>query len=142
MSNKQTKKNILIVDDDIKSALFVRNILQTSNEYATDVVHDGKEGYEKLYSRKDLPNQYNLLILELLAPTINGAEICQKMLKDIELKSVPVVLTSLLPLESKEFQQSLKYFPELSMVKGILQKPCEDKDVIHIVRDVIDSISR
>ena len=128
MSRNTTQKNILIIDDDLTSTRVLEKALQAHNEHSITVVYDGEEGYKTLHERKQSPNQYDLLILEMLTPTLTGNEVCERMLGDTILRDIPVILVSLLPLESPEFKKSLATFPEFGGVKGILQKPFPQKD--------------
>jgi len=59
------------------------------------------------------------------------------MLQDEMLKAIPVLLTSVLPVESDAFQKSLKKFDELSMVKGVLEKPFSTNDLMIKVKTIM-----
>jgi len=64
---------ILIVDDE---ALLVKGLKYSLEQegYAIDVAYDGNEALEK--TKKE---NYNLIILDLMLPGIDGLEVCQKV---------------------------------------------------------------
>ena len=81
-------QNILVVEDEEALALGVRDALQHSN-YRVDVLHDGREALEAL-RRQD----YDLLVLDLMLPGMNGLEIL-RTLRD-ENREVRVIILSAL----------------------------------------------
>lgn len=128
-------KHILIVDDDqevileIKEALFARlpNI-------EIDIAYNGKEAIDKMKADR---HRYNLVILEVLVPKLNGADVCEMMTKDRSLKAIPVLLTSILPLRSEAFQRSLKKYEIFSVVQSIMEKPIVGEELADKVIDII-----
>ena len=64
---------ILIVEDEIKVAEFLKKGLEEQG-YSTDVAYDGQMG-EKLALR----NQYDILLLDVILPLINGYELCKRI---------------------------------------------------------------
>lgn len=67
--------NILLVEDEQKVADFIRKGL-TELRYKVDVVYDGHFG-EKMA----LENEYDLVILDIIIPGINGIELCKRVRK-------------------------------------------------------------
>jgi two-component system copper resistance phosphate regulon response regulator CusR len=70
-TNRSTKKHILIVDDDVSLSGFLSTELQGLS-HAVDLLHDGEAAIESLQKR-----QYDLLILELNLPKIDGLNLLQ-----------------------------------------------------------------
>lgn len=64
---------ILIVEDEKKVASFIKKGLEENN-YDADIANDGLEG-EKLSQ----VNKYDLYILDIIIPGINGLELCKKL---------------------------------------------------------------
>lgn len=64
---------ILVVEDEHKIANSIKKGLEQES-FAVDVAFTGTEGYD-LASSED----YDLIILDLLLPGLNGVEICQKL---------------------------------------------------------------
>ncbi|MBN9380096.1 MAG: response regulator transcription factor [Chitinophagaceae bacterium] len=67
--------NILLVEDEPKVADFIRKGLK-EQLYNVELVYDGLFG-EKLA----LENEYDLVILDLILPGINGLELCRRIRK-------------------------------------------------------------
>jgi len=64
---------ILLADDDLKFCDVVKRGLE-EEAYAVDCVHDGEEG---LYYAENGP--YNLIILDIMMPKIDGLEMCRRL---------------------------------------------------------------
>ena len=64
---------VLIVEDEIRLADALAQILK-ENKIMVDVVYDGKDGYE--YA---LTNIYDVIILDLMLPLMNGFEVSKKL---------------------------------------------------------------
>lgn len=77
---------VLIVEDEEKIANSLKHGL-TQEAYAVDVVKDGKEGYE-MASYED----YDVIILDLMLPNMDGIAICEKLRK--EKITTPILILS------------------------------------------------
>ena len=75
---------ILVVEDEKKVASFIAKGL-TEESYAVDVAYDGEEG-----AFMALENDYDLIILDLMLPKMDGMEILKKIRE--EQKDVPVLI--------------------------------------------------
>ncbi|KRG10162.1 response regulator transcription factor [Staphylococcus sp. NAM3COL9] len=64
---------ILIVEDEQNLARFIELELEHEN-YSVDIEYDGRFGLEKALS-----NNYDLILLDLMLPNINGLEICRQI---------------------------------------------------------------
>jgi two-component system, OmpR family, copper resistance phosphate regulon response regulator CusR len=64
---------ILIIEDEVKVATFLKSGLEELG-YNVDVAYDGANG-EKLFHQKI----YEVLILDIIIPNINGIELCRKI---------------------------------------------------------------
>ncbi len=85
---------ILIIEDETKIAEVIKSRLEEEN-YIVDTYQDGEEG---LYNA--LTNIYDLIILDVMLPKINGFEILEKIKKEkIEVKVI--MLTAKAMLEDK-----------------------------------------
>jgi two-component system, OmpR family, copper resistance phosphate regulon response regulator CusR len=79
---------ILIVEDEPKVAQFLKNGLE-ENGYEAELAYDGLSA-EKLVKS----NRYDMFILDIIIPGINGLELCKK-LKNIN-PSLPVLMLTAL----------------------------------------------
>lgn len=78
---------VLIVEDEIRLADALAQILK-ENKIMVDVVYDGKDGYE--YA---LTNIYDVIILDLMLPLMNGFEVSKK-LRDEKIQTPILILTA------------------------------------------------
>lgn len=67
---------ILLVEDDVAIAQSLKEGLE-DEAYAVDVVHDGNEGY-----RTATADDYDVIILDVMLPEMNGYEVCRALRKD------------------------------------------------------------
>lgn len=84
---------ILVIEDEKKVASFIKKGLE-ENDYKVEVAYDGAEG-----TSKALTGNYNLIILDINLPMMNGIDVC----KSIRAKNkVPVLmLTALGTVDNK-----------------------------------------
>ena len=75
--------NILIVEDEQNLARFLELEL-THENYKVDIEYDGEPGLEKA-----LNNDFDLIILDLMLPNINGLEICRRVR---QVQSTPIII--------------------------------------------------
>lgn len=127
-------KKILVVDDEQEITEQIKTVLMESLDCTIDIAYNGKEAIDKMTEKEE---RYDLLIMALLIPKLNGMEVCQFMMRDEQLKDIPLLLISILPVESNAFEKSLKKFDELSMIKGALEKPFSDEEILTKVKSII-----
>jgi len=75
---------ILIVDDEVRLAEALGQIM-TQNKYIADIVNDGESGYD--YAMSGI---YDVIILDVMLPKMNGFDIVRKMRANKE--KTPVIL--------------------------------------------------
>ena len=78
-------KNILIVEDEANISDFVKGELEYEG-YNVCIKEDGREGLEEA-----LKNEYDLIILDVMLPSMNGFEICRRLKKE---KQSPIIMLS------------------------------------------------
>ena len=76
---------ILIIDDEVSIAELEKDYLELSG-FEVDMEHNGDMGLEKA-----LNTEYNLIILDLMLPGMDGFEICRRIR---EHKNIPVLMVS------------------------------------------------
>lgn len=67
---------ILLVEDDVAIARSLKEGLE-DEAYAVDVAHDGDGGY-----RTATADDYDVIILDVMLPEMNGYEVCRALRKD------------------------------------------------------------
>jgi DNA-binding response OmpR family regulator len=78
-------KKILIIEDDKSIAELERDYLEIEN-FEVDIEKTGTEG-----CKKALKTDYDLIILDLMLPGLNGFDICKKIREE---KEIPVLMVS------------------------------------------------
>ncbi len=128
-----TRKHILVVDDEQETTLQIKRALANNLDYIIDSSYDGIEALNKLRE----VDHYDLLVLDILVPKMNGIEVCEFMIQDQRLKRIPILLISILPLNSDDFKRSLVKFKEFAVVKDVLEKPFSNEDLLLKVDNII-----
>ena len=77
--------NILIIEDEIAIAELEKDYLELSG-FQVEMVHDGKKGLAEA-----LNGEYQLIILDLMLPIVDGFEICKQVR---EKKDIPILMVS------------------------------------------------
>ena len=85
---------ILIVEDEEKIANFLRRGL-LEESYAVDIASDGENALYKIFI-----NEYDLIILDLLIPKVDGITVCRKI-REVNANIPILVLTAKDAIEDK-----------------------------------------
>lgn len=80
--------NILLIDDDTTMCGLYELIL-TSAGYKVVTANDGPTGLEKVGQE-----QFNLILLDIMMPKMNGFEVMEKLKSDPKTAIVPIVIIS------------------------------------------------
>ena len=136
---------ILLVEDEMKVARFIRRGLETEG-YAVDVASDGSSGEQKA-----LNGQYDLLILDVLLPKKNGFEILSTIRQD-GFKSPVLMLTARSATEdiirgldkgADDYLTKPFSFDELlARVRSLLRRGQQSKTVLRFSDIELDSVAR
>ena len=78
---------ILVVEDEIKITRFIKKGLEMEH-YTVDVAYDGEEALEKAEV-----NNYDLIILDIMLPKINGIDVTKK-LRENKIETPIIMLTA------------------------------------------------
>jgi two-component system, OmpR family, copper resistance phosphate regulon response regulator CusR len=117
---------ILVVEDEPKVASFIKMGLEENN-YEAEMVHDGL-----LAEKLALNNRYDLFILDIIIPGINGIELC-KRLKSTN-PNIPVLMLTALGTTDDKINgfeagandylvKPFEFRELLARVKVLLKKP-------------------
>jgi len=78
-------KKVLIIEDELSIAELERDYLEI-NDFSVDIEVDGETGLKAALNKK-----YNLIILDVMLPNIDGFEICKQIRNA---KDVPILMVS------------------------------------------------
>lgn len=86
--NQHTPGRLLVVDDNkVNRLLLVHGLEQQGHQVAS--AENGKRALEMLRS-----GQYDLLLLDIEMPEMNGYQVLEALLQDPDLREIPVIMTS------------------------------------------------
>lgn len=83
------KKILLVEDEELILGLLQKKL--TNEGYSVITAKDGEEGLKKL--KKIMPKP-DLVLLDVMMPKMGGFEMMEKMVKEKELKSIPIIIVS------------------------------------------------
>lgn len=139
-------KKVLIVDDEWKIRKLIKDYL-IKEEFLVDEAGDGEEGLDKFYS-----NNYDIIILDVMMPRIDGWSMCRKIREE---SNIPIIMLTARSEESDELfgfeleadEYITKPFnPKLlvARVKALLRRDGKigEKNIIIIGEIVIDNTKR
>jgi DNA-binding NtrC family response regulator len=115
------KKSILIVDDDKAVLGVIKDILELQG-YRVDTAETGQEALEKTKTR-----YYNLALLDIKLPDIEGTQLLTKMHRDIP-KMMKIMITGYASLENAVESLNLG-------ADAYLMKPIEAEKMLKVVED-------
>lgn len=75
---------VLIIEDEVKLAKLIKQVLEDEH-YQVDTAYDGERGLEMA-----LVGSYDIIILDLMLPGVDGLEICRSLRQ--ERSAVPVLM--------------------------------------------------
>jgi len=81
-------KRILLVEDEEVLSEVVKGALEQKG-YEVDVAEDGEVGLQKAKQ-----GGYDLILLDIIMPTMNGFEVMEEIQKDEEMAKMPIIVVS------------------------------------------------
>jgi CheY-like chemotaxis protein len=122
---------ILIIDDEEHTVTTVRAFLSGLERAEISVAYNGKDGLDLMEK-----NHFDILILDFMMSGMSGLDVCKTMSEDENMKHVPVLLISALPVTSPELHELLEQFDQTHMIKGILEKPFNKDEIVEEVKKI------
>ena len=113
------KKKILVIDDQEDLLELTRRVLQ-SHGYEVLTLNDGENALETI--KKESPD---LVLMDMIMPIKDGAQICQEIKSDTSVRHIPVILTTGQMIEKSEYSQE-----GLTGVDDYLMKPFEIDELL------------
>jgi DNA-binding response OmpR family regulator len=124
--NQKRNKRILLVDDEPDTCMVYQIVLEDAG-YECVSYTDSVKALQEFRS-----GYYDLAILDIKMPVLNGFELCKKM---IELdKNVPIIFITALPEYYKDIRD--QSYPELRNTIYI-QKPITNAELTKIVNETL-----
>ncbi len=124
----ETKKKILIVDDEIDIVETLKFILEDAG-YECYCAFDGEEGLN--IAREIIPD---LMILDVMMPKINGYKISRLLKYDSKYKNIPIIMIT------ARSQDEDRLIGEETGVNEYITKPFELDYVVDKVNDYLKAV--
>ena len=118
-------KKILVVEDNELNMKLFFDIL-TYQKYSVDKAFDGIEAYEKIKN-----NLYDLIILDILLPKLNGFSLLEK-LKSNGIQMPKVIIASACAMDSDK-EKAIEFG-----IQNYITKPIDINKFIQTVKNVLE----
>lgn len=109
--------SILLVDDDIIERMKFKKVCSDIN-FPCSIV-EAENGKKALSLLESLNNSFNIIILDLHMPTMNGLELLKKIKTSSIYKSIPIIIMS-----NSEDNSELKQCYDIG-ISGYFTKPAQ-----------------
>lgn len=131
---------ILIIEDDKEISEALKEGLEDES-YAVDTCFDGEEGYHTA-----MAEEYDLIILDVMLPSMNGFEVCQKL--RAEKNTTPILMLTARG-QSQDVVKGLDYGADdylakpfnfdvlLAHMRAILRRPTQKLEEVLRVADLV-----
>lgn len=127
----ETKKRILIVDDDVDFVQSTKDLLEAYG-YEVTTAHNGTDGL-----RKAIAEHPNLMILDvMMATNTEGFEVARRIPETPELRNLPVVMVTGV---AREMKLGFKFEPDATWlpVDRLLEKPVEPTRLLSTIEKLL-----
>ena len=131
---------ILVVEDEHRIANSIKKGLEQEG-YVVDVAYDGETGFDLAAT-----GDYEVIVLDLMLPKMNGVEICERLRKEEEVQTPVLMLTARGELEDKVkgfkvgaddyLVKPFAFVELLARIKALLRRPKESVGEILKVGDL------
>ena len=114
-------KVILIVEDEPKTLVLIRDLLQVSG-FKTIEATDGEKGVELAKTKKP-----DLILMDIMMPKMDGYTACREIKMDKATKAIPVVMLTSLDYElNKELGRDMG-------ANGYMTKPFSRQELLDVI---------
>ncbi len=114
-------KTILIVEDDPKDLVLIRDLLRLSG-FTTIEATDGKQGIELARAKKP-----DLILMDIMMPKMDGYTACREIKMDKATRAIPVVMVTSIDYElNKELAKDV-------CVDEYITKPVNRQELLDVI---------
>lgn len=125
MAIGKNNHRILVIEDDQDTNDLISTILEDAGFKSLPAL-DGEQGIEK--ARAETPD---VILLDLMLPTIDGIEVCRRLMADEKTRSIPVIVLT----AKQELSTKLSSF--VAGAKRFLTKPFDENELISEIQRTI-----
>ncbi|MFT5467903.1 MAG: CheY-like chemotaxis protein [Verrucomicrobiales bacterium] len=121
------KKRILIIDDEPHFTIGVQSNLESTGNYQVEVVNDASEAVDRIRELKP-----DLILLDIVMPKVEGADIMDAMKEDPELRDIPVlVVTAMIGPDDAPDRDGVVKFGD----RTLIAKPVTTETLIRCIEE-------
>ena len=124
----QSKKKILLIDDEKDFCFFVKGNLENTGEFEVIATSSGKDGIKLAYREKP-----DLILLDLNMPEMSGGEVAQFLSDRPETKAIPIAFLTALITEDEVGSERMANIGE----KIFIAKPIATSDLIANIKKIL-----
>ena len=128
MALRNSKKRVLVADDDQDLLSVTKSVLEFAG-FKVDTAVNGEDALKRIKKRT-----YDLLILDMIMPKLDGVKLFQMLKKSKKYASIPVLFISGYP-DRIELDGQLKEIGEKA--DGYITKPIKTRDFIEKVKSLV-----
>ena len=111
MTEHNTKKKVILLVDDEPGVVSLIGDYLTMRGYSIYAAHDGKEGLKM--AKRIMPD---LIILDIMMPHMDGYEVLERLKKDENTVSIPVIMLSA-KASDKDKLKAMELYSEIYITK-------------------------
>ncbi len=124
----ESKKKILIIDDEEDFCFFVKGNLENTGEFDVLVTTSGKEGIKLACGEKP-----DLILLDINMPEMSGDEVAQILSDRYETKEIPVVFLTALVTKDEVGNESMLSIGN----RNYIAKPVTTNELVTVIRGIL-----
>jgi two-component system catabolic regulation response regulator CreB/two-component system response regulator ChvI len=129
LHSQKRKNKILLVDDEPDICMSYQIVLQDAGHQCISYTDSVKALQEFR------PNYYDLILLDIKMPRLNGFELCKKII-DVD-KNIKVIFLTAGEEYHEEFRN--QSYPEINGNTNYIQKPIGNQELVRLVNIMIDT---
>ena len=119
-------RTIFIADDELDFVSTLRSRLEFEG-YGVTTAADGKDALQRIIHEKP-----DLILLDIMMPTMNGYQVCRELKGNAETSSIPILM-----LTAKS-QESDKFWGKEAGADAYVTKPFDMDELIAEMRALLD----
>jgi CheY-like chemotaxis protein len=132
-----SKKRLLIIDDDPDFVAGIKSILLTAN-YEVDAANNPKDGFRALEAKS-----YDLLLLDIMMGRgAEGIMVARKLGKDPRLREIPVLILTGIREQLAFLFPGQAVHPHFVPVDELVEKPVEPKLLLERVAALLQAAEK
>jgi CheY-like chemotaxis protein len=102
VSQSETVRNIVVIDDERRDARLIRRLLEATGRYHVYEAYEGESGWQSIQRHRPA-----LIVLDLMLPDVKGEELLERLKSNEETRDIPVVVLTAKDIRADEREQLL-----------------------------------